>query len=85
VSVSEAISPPAWTAYALCAQIGGDLWFPEHGEDQRPAKRICAACPVRWLCLDTAIQRQEQNGIFGGMNVRERRAYARGAREETAA
>lgn len=75
--MTAAVPPPEWTEQALCTQIGGDLWFPEHGEDQRPAKRVCAACPVRQQCLDAAIARQEQHGIFGGLNIRERRAYQR--------
>lgn len=55
-------TPPEWTTQALCAEIGGDLWFPEktgNGETgqsfMRQAKAICAECSVRAECLDYAL------------------------------
>lgn len=39
------------------------------------AKKICADCPLREACLDTAMQYGDhaQHGIFGGLTARERR------------
>lgn len=58
---------------ALCAQVGGDLWFPEKGGSNTAAKRICAACPVRAECLQYALDNDIRFGIFGGLSGYERR------------
>lgn len=70
-----------WAVDALCAQIGGDFWFPdkdgtgEPGQNHaRQAKKICAACPVRNQCLAYAIDHDERYGIWGGLSERERRS-----------
>jgi len=72
------VVPGEWAGEALCAQIGGDLWFGGKGESYEPAKRICAACPVRPECLEYALAAGEwRHGVWGGMSPRERRAEAR--------
>ena len=71
-----------WRQGASCAQVGGDLWFPEKGGTTLYAKRICAACPVRRQCLDEALalpNAEDQDGIRGGLSVRERRALRKAA------
>jgi WhiB family redox-sensing transcriptional regulator len=56
-----------------------DLWFPEHGQDERQeeALRICATCPVRVACLAYVRSMPPQPGIWGGTTeddrIRERR------------
>lgn len=63
---------------ALCAQADPDAWFPEHGGGPATAaRRICGRCPVRAECLDYALARREQYGIWGGLNIDERRRVAR--------
>jgi WhiB family redox-sensing transcriptional regulator len=64
----------SWIEGALCAQVDvGDLFFPEAGASTRDARAICAACPVRAACLEYALERNEQNGIWGGLTLRQRR------------
>ena len=58
----------SWQTDALCAQIGGDEWFPEKGELARQARAICAACPVRLQCLEYALKNEEYIGIWGGLS-----------------
>lgn len=67
-------SGSAWRAGALCAQVDGDLFFPEKGESALPAKRVCAGCPVRAECLAEALARPERFGVWGGLSEPERRA-----------
>jgi WhiB family redox-sensing transcriptional regulator len=58
----------------LCAQIGGDLWFPEQGGDTRSvpvAMRICNQCVHRLECAEWGIN-YEKHGIWGGLNPRQR-------------
>lgn len=57
---------------ALCAQVGGDLWFVEKGESTRPAKRVCELCTVRQACLDYSLQ-FDLDGTWGGLSRPQRR------------
>jgi WhiB family redox-sensing transcriptional regulator len=66
-----------WRALALCAEVDPELFFPNKGESSRPAKRICAVCEVRAECLQDALDRGEQFGVWGGTSERERRVLAR--------
>ena len=40
---------------------------------ERVAKLLCDECPLKDLCRDYAISAQEDYGIWGGTNARERR------------
>ena len=71
---------PDWWAGAACKGHPLDWWFPPQNDRQqvgRKAKAICATCPVVDACLQDALDRNQQDGIFGGMGVRERRTYRR--------
>lgn len=68
--------PEPWMADALCAQVDGDLWFPERGGSAAEAKRICRSCPVRAQCLELALE-QRETGIWGGTSEHERRRMSR--------
>jgi WhiB family transcriptional regulator, redox-sensing transcriptional regulator len=65
--------PPRWQDDALCAQVGGDIFFPEKGQPVRDAKALCDRCPVQAACLEDALARDERFGIWGGKSERERR------------
>ena len=71
------IDIPEWTTDALCAQTDPEAFFPEKGGSTRDAKRICAECDVRDLCLQYALGRDERFGIWGGLSERERRRLKR--------
>lgn len=62
-----------WMDEAVCASTDPALFFPEPGEPVTAAKRICAACEVRDMCLQYALDHHIREGIFGGMSARERR------------
>jgi len=69
--------PPAWVSRGLCAQTDPEAFFPEKGGATAPAKRICAACPVRAECLAWALENGERFGIWGGTSYLERRRLQR--------
>jgi len=75
-----------WRELAACRGAGLNLFFPERGESAGPARRVCAACPVREPCLDYAISNRIVHGIWGGLTERERRAlqsrWVRASRRE---
>lgn len=67
-----------WQQFANCATTDPDLFVLEHGGSSTAAKRICAVCPVRASCLQEALDRDEQFGIWGGMSLNERKRLSRG-------
>jgi len=69
--------PPRWMAYALCAQVDNDVFFPEKGASVRVAKTVCRRCDVRKECLEYAVNTGERFGVWGGMSERERRSLRR--------
>lgn len=77
VTSGQPARPPAWTEQALCAEVGGDFFFPEKGQPSAPAKQVCRSCEVRAECLEYALENDEPFGIWGGMSERERRRLKR--------
>lgn len=76
-----------WRDQAACAQIGDtDLFYPEKGGSTRPAKSVCAACPVRRQCLEAALATPTTDdwGTWGGTSERERRELRRSRKNEAA-
>ena len=67
-----------WRELAACRGIDLEVFFPERGESAEPARRVCAACPVRQPCLEYAISNRITHGIWGGLTERERRALRSG-------
>lgn len=67
----------AWRAYGACRRHPEVNFFPARGESTREAEAICAACPVRAICLEVAIANGEKFGIWGGLSGRERRRLRR--------
>ncbi|NBW18330.1 MAG: WhiB family transcriptional regulator [Caulobacteraceae bacterium] len=62
----------------LCAEIGGDFWFPERDNpenrkllDPSYAKSICRSCIHRTECAQWGIK-NERFGIWGGLTEYER-------------
>ena len=63
---------------AACKGLDPVIFYPATDEEAgRPAKEICAACPVQEECLEHAIGQREQNGVWGGATERERRRIIR--------
>ncbi len=55
-----------WETDALCRDLSTELFFSDDVDEIGDAKRICLSCPVRTRCLDAAVERGEQFGIWGG-------------------
>jgi WhiB family redox-sensing transcriptional regulator len=78
-----------WTDEARCSGIENpDIFFPPRDKElykkiATEAKAMClgtrgsSPCPVRAQCLWTAIEDDEQHGIWGGLSHRERNAVVR--------
>ncbi|MFB4193369.1 WhiB family transcriptional regulator [Streptomyces carpaticus] len=75
----RALGDHSWQEQAACLPaydnpIDPELFFPEPDETDRiaTAKALCSACPVRRVCLDTALENGDRHGIRGGMTEEER-------------
>lgn len=49
-----------------CRSHDPDLWFAESPAELERAKQLCAGCPIKAACLDSALTRQEPWGVWGG-------------------
>ena len=66
-----------WQDKALCAEVGGDIFYPRKGEACEEAKALCRSCEARVPCLAYALQARDDEGIFGGFTERVRLRVAR--------
>lgn len=68
---------------ALCAPFDGattkdiefmhSLFFGDTKKAQDEAKALCWECPARVECLRIAMQRNEPDGVWGGLTAKERK------------
>ncbi|WP_167537156.1 WhiB family transcriptional regulator [Streptomyces venezuelae] len=70
---------PGFHGLGLCAQTDPDTFFPErvNSATTRYAKEICLQCSFRGACLQWALNRGEEHGVWGGLDERERRNLRR--------
>lgn len=68
-----------WEDEAACREAPTHIFFPEPGdpETSRWVAMFCGLCPVRAECLESALDRREKWGIWGGTTETERRALLR--------
>ena len=76
-------TPATWRQYARCLGADPDVFYPpsESDDGALEAKAICATCPVREACLEHAITFREKQGVWGGLDERERRRLIRQRRK----
>ena len=68
---------PDWRTDALCAEVGGTIFFPKKGASANPARSICNRCAVVSECLTDALKDDRQVGIRGGLTEAERKRILR--------
>ena len=76
------IDTAPWRREAACADEDPDLFFAGDDRSVRAAKQVCASCPVRSACLETALAVNEMHGVWGGMAEGERRRLIRQRRRD---
>lgn len=72
-----------WRDDATCRTVDPELFFPtgragQVTEMEQQAKKVCAVCPVREECLDTALEDDDYTGVRGGLSAKERRGMSCG-------
>lgn len=58
--------PTGWEHAAACRDLPTEDFFTDDVDGISTAKLICLGCEVRSECLDAAVARREQYGIWGG-------------------
>lgn len=76
---------PRWYERAKCAGLALGPFFSGKPADIRYAKRVCEDCPVRLACLDEALGRDRQWGVWGGLSAPERELLLRDRERRAAA
>lgn len=71
-----------WRRSALCRDTDPELFFPIGTTGQAllqisRAKEVCCECPVKFECLDFAMETNQDTGIWGGTSEEERRQMRR--------
>ena len=73
-----------WRAKAACRDKDPELFFPVGNtgaayQQIEEAKAVCRECDVKGICLQWAIDNNQDSGVWGGMSEEERRALKRRA------
>ena len=73
-----------WRAKAACRDTDPELFFPVGNtgaayQQIEEAKTVCRSCEVIDSCLRTALDTNQDYGVWGGMSEDERRALKRRA------
>ena len=64
-----------WERHAACTGADQRIFFPAAVRNSTAkAKAICATCTVRAECLEFAQRTRQTHGVWGGLDVTERRA-----------
>lgn len=81
-SERESIGHDNWREFAACLNTDPDLFFPigTSGpalEQIERAKEVCRTCMVQTICLEYALETNQEHGIWGGTSEEERRQLRR--------
>ena len=76
-----------WRHEARCAEDDVNrAWFHStEGREIKHAKLICQGCPVKAQCLEYALTADDNWGVWGGLDDKQRRQLTRGRRVRQAA
>ena len=64
--MAAAMAPAGADLDLPCRTFDADLWFADDPRDLERAKALCADCPLRTACLQSALDRAEPWGVWGG-------------------
>ncbi len=73
-----------WRSKAACLTVDPELFFPIGNTGSAitqvaEAKAVCRECEVVSVCLQWAIDNNQDSGVWGGMSEEERRSLKRRA------
>jgi len=65
--------PKAWKLRARCRGVNPAEFFPIDSLGVEAAQKVCQDCEVRVECLEFALEKPQEFGVWGGASERERR------------
>ena len=71
-----------WRSKAACLSVDPELFFPIGNTGPAiaaEAKAVCHSCSVEAICLQWAIENNQDSGVWGGLSEEERRSLKRRA------
>ena len=73
-----------WRSKAACLSVDPELFFPIGNTgpaiaQAAEAKAVCRTCSVQTVCLQWALDNNQDSGVWGGMSEEERRSLKRRA------
>jgi WhiB family transcriptional regulator, redox-sensing transcriptional regulator len=68
-----------WRKGGACREVDTAVFFPDPSDEvaTAAAKAVCRTCPVREFCLDFALITRQDDGVWGGLDEKERRRIRR--------
>lgn len=66
-----------WYDEAACRGLDVEMFYAQEPGATSQALRVCASCPVRAACHDTAMNEREAFGVWGGTPENQRRRIFR--------
>jgi len=67
------VTDESWRDRAACSEwYDPELFFIDTDDAVTEAKAVCAACPVRAVCLSWALATKQQHGVWGGLSETDR-------------
>jgi WhiB family redox-sensing transcriptional regulator len=74
----------AWAHAAACRGTDQSLFFPSTrgNANAAVAQQICTRCTVKAECLEHALSKPEQHGVWGGLTEAERHTLKRGRKQQ---
>ena len=71
-----------WRSKAACLSVDPELFFPIGNTgpaiaQAAEAKAVCRECEVQAICLQWALENNQDSGVWGGMSEEERRSLKR--------
>lgn len=64
---------PSWRKLSLCLVYPSVDFFDGSQQNKRRCRLICAECTVREQCLQFSLDNEEEFGVWGGLDDRERK------------
>lgn len=73
------LRPPEWTRESACLSpdVNPRWWHSDRAQHITQARQVCAGCPVRLPCATGALERAEADGIWGGLDLKDRQKVAK--------
>jgi Transcription factor WhiB. len=73
-----------WRSRAACLSVDPELFFPIGNtgpaiSQVTEAKMVCSSCTVVDVCLQWAMENNQDSGVWGGLSEEERRSLKRRA------